>query len=139
MTAPGPLWIGLDLVEIPRFARAVARHGERLLNRLFTPRERALAAEHIERLAVRFAAKEAAAKALGTGIGPVAWIDLEVLTSPNGAPELHLHGAAAVRAHALGWQGWSLSLSHSRSVAAAVVVAWGVAPHQGLLADATQG
>ncbi len=116
------LCTGIDLVELPRFEQALARHGERLLRRLFTPQERDQCQGRVASLAARFAAKEAAAKALGTGIGAVRWTDLEVLTDARGAPRLHLHGEAQRQAEALGVTSWAVSLSHSRDCAVAVVV-----------------
>ncbi len=126
--SPPVFRLGLDLIDIARFARALERHGARLLQRVFTPAEQALAQGRVERLAARFAAKEAAAKALGTGIGPIAWVDIEVLSTPQGEPLLRLHRAAAQRAAALGLTVWTVSLSHSRYTAAAVVLAWGPSP-----------
>jgi len=116
---------GVDLVSLPRFARALERHGERLLVRVFTPAEVALCAGKVASLAARFAAKEAVVKALGTGIGPVSWREVEVLRGEDGAPVLRLHGEAARRAAALGLTRWSLSLSHTREMAVAFVVALG--------------
>ncbi len=116
---------GVDLVSVPRFARALERHGERLLARVFTPAEVALCAGQVASLAARFAAKEAVVKALGTGIGPVGWREVEVLRDALGAPMLRLHGRAAQRAAALGLTEWTLSLSHTREMAVACVVAWG--------------
>jgi holo-[acyl-carrier protein] synthase len=72
---------------------------------------------------VRFAAKEAAVKALGTGIGPVSWNEVETLHRPSGEPYLVLHGRAAQIAASLGLVTWAVSLSHSREMAVAVVVA----------------
>ena len=119
------LVVGTDLVEISRFARALARHGERLRARLFTPREQAQCGLRVDSLAARFAAKEAAAKALGTGIGAVRWVDLEIITNAQGAPSLVLHGQAARRAEALGIREWAVSLSHTANCATAVVVGLG--------------
>jgi len=116
------LCTGIDVVEIPRFEQALTRHGERLLARLFTSEERAQCRGRISSLAARFAAKEAVAKALGTGIGAVRWVDIEILTDARGAPHLHLHGEAARHADALGVTAWAVSLSHSRECAVAVVV-----------------
>ncbi len=116
------LCTGIDVVEIPRFEQALARHGERLLKRLFTPQERAQCQGRGASLAARFAAKEAAAKALGTGIGAVRWVDIEILTDTRGAPRLHLHGEAQRQAEGLGVASWAVSLSHSRGCAVAVVV-----------------
>lgn len=119
--------LGVDVVEIPRFAQAVARHGSRLLNRVFTPGEQTLTQGQIARLAARFAAKEAVVKALGTGIGEVAWVDVEILAASNGEPVVRLHRAAARRAEHLGLSHWQLSLSHTRQTAVAVALAWGLA------------
>ena len=116
---------GVDLVEIERMRRAVARHGERFLGRIFTPGELAEVGENIASLAARFAAKEAVAKALGTGIGPVTWHEIEIARGPGREPVLHLHGAARRLAEAQGLTVWSLSLSHTQTSAVAFVVAVG--------------
>jgi holo-[acyl-carrier protein] synthase len=116
---------GVDLVEIERLESTLARHGARFLQRVFTPQELAEVGENHASLAARFAAKEAVAKALGTGIGPVAWREIEVLRGPARQPVLHLHGAAERLAQELGLQTWSVSLSHSQAHAIAVVVAAG--------------
>lgn len=117
---------GVDLVEIERVRRAVDRHGERFLGRVFTRSERDACGGRIESLAVRFAAKEAVAKALGTGIWQqdICWTDLEILRNEvSGEPSIRLHGAAARRAAELATHTWSLSLSHDRERAIAFVVA----------------
>lgn len=116
---------GVDLIEIARVAAAVERHGERFLARVFTPAEVALCHGRAESLAGRFAAKEAVAKALGTGIWRegILWADIELLRGPDGDPVLHLHGGAARAAAALGITQWSLSLSHNRTQAVAFAVA----------------
>ncbi|MGC8856915.1 MAG: holo-ACP synthase [Anaerolineae bacterium] len=114
---------GVDLIEIERLRRAIDRHGQRFLQRIFTPAELAANAEKIESLAGRFAAKEAVAKALGCGLGEIAWKEIEVLRGEKGEPRLVLHGAAALKARTLGLVNWSLSLSHSRDFALAFVVA----------------
>ncbi len=79
------LRIGVDMIEVERVQRALARHGERFYARFFTARERQICAEQPQRLAARFAAKEAAAKALGTGIGEVRWVDLEIDCDERGS------------------------------------------------------
>jgi holo-[acyl-carrier protein] synthase len=114
---------GVDLIEIPRIAGAVERHGERFLRRIYTSRELSLVGGKIESLAARFAAKEAVAKTLGSGIGEVSWLDIEVLRGPNNQPELHLHGAAKKIAKKLGLKTWSISLSHTKDFAIAMVTA----------------
>ena len=119
----GPYEVGIDAIEPTRIAALVARWGERFLGRVFTPAERALANGRSSSLAARFAAKEAVAKALGTGLGAVAWREIEVLSNERGRPVLILHGAAAARAAQLGLRHWSISLTHLADIALAVVVA----------------
>lgn len=116
---------GIDLIEIERIATITQRHGERFLQRVFTPQELAEVGNNPASLAARFAAKEATSKALGTGIGEVSWQDIEILRGPNREPVLHLHGAAQQLAQSLGLQTWSLSLSHTHAYAIAMVVAIG--------------
>lgn len=116
---------GVDLVEIERFQAAVQRHGERFLRRVFTEQELDEVGHNIASLAARFAAKEAVSKALGTGIGPIAWREIEVLRGEARKPLLFLHGEAARRAESLGLTNWSLSLSHTQNYATAMVVAMG--------------
>ena len=116
---------GVDMIEIDRIRSALDRHGERFLERIFTPAEITEARARPEALAVRFAAKEAVSKALGTGIGPIAWCDVETLHHPSGEPFLVLHGMAGEIAGVLGLTTWAISLSHSREFGIAVVVATG--------------
>lgn len=119
--------LGTDLIEIERIEQSVKRFGDAFLRRVFTPGEIAYCQRKknsAESLAARFAAKEAGAKALGTGISRgVGWRDFEVRREPGERPELHLSGRAAAIAAGLGVRRVSLSLSHSRSVSVAVVVA----------------
>lgn len=119
---------GVDLIEIPRLRAALARFGERFLERVFTPNEIADCRGRPEALAACFAAKEAASKALGTGIGPIGWREVEVRHRPSGEPYLVLYGRAAEIAARLGLTTWTVSLTHSREMAAAVVVAFGDGP-----------
>ena len=116
---------GVDLLEISRLQKAVERHGERFLARIFTTAERELCAGNPASLAVRFTAKEAVSKALGTGLGDIAWTDIEILREDSGAPSLRLHGKARSLAGKLNLVEWSLSLSHTHDYAIAVVVASG--------------
>ena len=116
---------GVDLIEIERVQEAIERHGDRFLNRIFTPFELAEVLDNSASLAVRFAAKEAVAKALGTGIGVVCWQDIEIRRGPERQPELHLHGAAAQMAEQLGLVHWSISLSHTQNIAIAMAVGIG--------------
>lgn len=113
---------GVDLIEIERIQQVIARHPERFLERIYTLRERAEVGANTASLAARFAAKEAVAKALGTGIGPVGWHEIEVLRGPSQQPVLHLHGQAEQLARQQGLNRWSLSLSHTRKYAVAMVV-----------------
>lgn len=119
--------LGTDLIEIERIERSVARFGERFLERVFTPGEIAYCHAKkgsAESFAARFAAKEAGAKALGTGISRgVSWKEFEVKRKPGQRPELHLSGRAAEIASELGVRRMSLSLTHSREMSMAVVVA----------------
>lgn len=125
--------VGIDLVDIARIAQLLETQGERALRRLFTEGEAAYAAARAEparHLAARFAAKEAAYKALaGTdharGIG---WRDIEVVAEWDGRPVLRLHGRAAERAAALGVVRMHLSLTHADATAAAFVVLEADAP-----------
>jgi len=121
----GKLSSGVDLVEIERLQETIDRHGERFLTRVFTPLELAEAGKSPASLAARFAAKEAVAKALGCGIGAVTWREIEVRRNAARRPELVLHGAAADLAQKQGLIHWSLSLSHTHSMAIALVVASG--------------
>lgn len=118
---------GIDMIETARVAQSIDRLGERFLNRLFTARERADCADQPHRLAARLAAKEAVSKALGTGIGRVQWVEMEILTDAAGRPVLHLHGAAAQIAAELGLTQWDVSLTHTADYASAVAVAAGIA------------
>jgi holo-[acyl-carrier protein] synthase len=117
--------IGLDTVDLDRFRQLLDRR-PRLAERLFTSGERAdvgAAVDPAPRLAARFAAKEACMKALGVGLGAFGFRDVEVVRDPSGRPSLRLHGTAAALAAERGVREWRVSLSHSRLVAQAVVVA----------------
>ena len=117
--------VGTDLMEIERIEHSIARFGEAFLQRVFTPGEVAYCQAKKnsgESFAARFAAKEAGAKALGTGISRgVGWKDFEVKRAASGQPSLVLSGRAAELAAALGVARISLSLTHSRELAMAVV------------------
>jgi len=122
------LSVGVDIVEIDRLGRAIERWGQRFLDRVYTPQERAFCRERVPELAARFAAKEAISKALGTGIigrEGVNWRDMEVLSDRRGKPLVYLHGRARQRAEELGLTQWAVSLSHERGIAIAFVVASG--------------
>lgn len=116
---------GVDLVEVPRIARSMERFGERFLRRVFTDEEIAYClarAGAAESFAARFAAKEAGAKALGTGIQHgMTWKELEVRRQPGQRPTLHLSGRARTIAGHLGVNHVSLSLTHTAALAMATV------------------
>jgi holo-[acyl-carrier protein] synthase len=117
--------IGIDTVEVDRFRRALEKRPG-IADRLFTPAEQAygrVALAPAERLAARFAAKEAVMKALGVGLGAFAFRDVEVVKAPSGAPSLSLTGKAAELAARRGVTSWHVSLTHSGLVAEAVAVA----------------
>jgi holo-[acyl-carrier protein] synthase len=117
---------GIDLVEIGRIQHSMDRFGERFLNRVYTQAEQAYCLRKrmsAESLAARFAAKEAAAKALGTGIScGVNWLEIEVIRQPGGRPGVHFHGRAAQIASRLGVVRAALSLTHTGELAMASVV-----------------
>jgi holo-[acyl-carrier protein] synthase len=117
---------GIDLVEIGRIHQSMERFGQRFLDRIFTAAEQAYCLRKrkaAESLAARFAAKEAGAKALGTGISRgVNWLEIEVVREPGGKPSLRFHGRAAEIAAALGVARTALSLTHSGDLAMASVV-----------------
>ena len=117
---------GIDIVEVPRLAETIARFGERFLKRIFTDAEIHYCdskANRVERYAARFAAKEAALKAIGTGWrNGIAWRDVEVRREPGGRPNLAFHGRAAEIAARLGMKRASLSLSHTAQQAVAQVI-----------------
>jgi len=119
------LGLGLDLVDIPRFAAVLARRPS-ISERLFSPGERAYAAtlaNPVPSLAARFAAKEAVMKAMGVGLGAFAFVDVEVRRRATGEPNLELRGAAARLAAERSVRQWLVSLTHTDALAAAVVLA----------------
>lgn len=121
--------VGLDLVEVARVERALGRFGGRFAGRIYTAAELALAGSgsgKMRFLASRFAAKEAVAKALGTGIGGACrWRDVEILRGENGKPRVLLHGAARGAAAGLGARIIHVSVTHTATHAAAVAVVEG--------------
>jgi holo-[acyl-carrier protein] synthase len=117
---------GVDLIEVERIAHSIERYGERFLHRVYTDHEIAYCRGRrvsAESFAARFAAKEAGAKALGTGISRgVTWNEFQVARNPGGRPILELRGRAALLAKELGVRAISLSLTHTGSLAMATVV-----------------
>lgn len=118
----GVLTTGVDIIEIDRVRRAFERHGGRFLERVYTVPEVAFCRGRVPELAVRFAAKEAVMKALGTGVRGVAWREIEVLPNRRGKPLVFLHDRAERRAAAIGLGPLEISLTHSNDFAIAVVV-----------------
>ena len=119
---------GIDIVDIARIERMLSDHGERFIERCFTGAERAYCdsggSRRIERYAVRFAAKEAAFKALGTGWrSGISWTDVGVVHEPSGSPRLVIAGVFAEFARQSGITEWHVSLSHAGSSAIASVIA----------------
>lgn len=117
---------GIDVIEIERIAHSIERYGERFLRRVYTEGEIAYCRRKrsdAESFAARFAAKEAGAKALGTGISRgVTWLEFEVARQPGQRPFLSLHGRALVLATRLGVKAISLSITHTGSLAVASVI-----------------
>ena len=118
---------GIDLVDFPRIEEMAKRHGERFLNRVFTATEQAYAEANkngLEKLAGRFAAKEAILKLMGTGWrGKIAWTDIEIVNNPAGRPEVTLHGEVEKLAEELGIEHISVSITHTANFAIASAVA----------------
>jgi holo-[acyl-carrier protein] synthase len=114
---------GVDRVELAEFDRILAMAGDGFLAAVYTDGERHDCSGRLERLATRFAAKEAASKALGTGLRGVMLREIEVVSEAIGQPRLQLHGRARDRADALGIVSMSVSLTHTSMVGEAFVVA----------------
>src|SRR3989449_5836486 len=118
--------IGIDVIQNERIRESIERFGDRFLRRIYTERETEYCKKCVNpaiHYAARFAAKEAAFKALGTGwAGGVKWTDVEVERLPSGKPELHLHGEALARATSMGTTRFHVSLTHDQLVSCAVVV-----------------
>src|SRR5438270_423013 len=118
-----PLVCGVDLVDLADFHHDLRLGRDRFLRRIYTPRELSYCRGRGDRLAARFAAKEAIAKALGTGIRGLNWREMEVVPGKHGQPRIVLHGRAQERAKALRLSGWAVSLSHTHQMAIACVIA----------------
>lgn len=118
---------GIDLVDCPRIEDMVKRHGERFISRVFTAAEQAYAdanKDRIEKLAGRFAAKEAVLKLMGTGWrGKIAWTDIEIVNNASGQPEVTLTGEVKALAEGLGIKHVSVSITHTANFAIASAVA----------------
>ena len=115
-------YIGIDIIEIARIKKAIARWGEGFLQRVYTEPELKLYHKKPSSLAARFAAKEAVIKALGTQGKGIRWKEIEILSDPSGQPLVHLYGKAQNQANGLGLNNLAISLSHSREYAIACIV-----------------
>lgn len=122
------LSLGLDIEHVARVEKLLEQHPTRFLDRVFTPGEVAHSKgrrNRAQHLAARFACKEAVMKALGTGLtSGITWRDIEVVSLPSGKPVIKLTGNASKIANARGLSQWEVTLSHTKDVAAAVVIAW---------------
>lgn len=114
--------VGIDIIEITRIEKAIARWGDHFLHRVYTKAELRQSHQKPSSLAARFASKEAIMKLLGTGKKGVGWKDIETLSEPNGRPLVHLYGKAQTQANNLGIDKLAISLSHSREYAIACVI-----------------
>ncbi len=117
------LHVGTDIIEVHRIREAMERWGERFLDRVFTDYERALCKQKPERLASRFAGKEAVMKALGTGARGLKWREIEIASESSGKPVVRLYGKAREKADSLGIRELTVSLSDTGENAIAFVVA----------------
>lgn len=117
------LAVGIDIIEIARIKATYQRFGERFLSRIYTNGELQQIGNNITKMAGRFAVKEACSKAMGTGIGVISWSDIECLSDAVGKPHIILHGNAELFALQLGWQSFDVSISHTHTMCAAIVVA----------------
>jgi holo-[acyl-carrier protein] synthase len=115
--------IGIDLIDIDRIVGVLGRHPSRFRQRVLTEHEQRYVGRKVERLAGRWAAKEAISKVLGLGVRGVGWREIEVLPNRAGQPQVYLHGRAAARAQDMGLDEVSVSISHERHMAVAVAVA----------------
>ena len=114
-------YIGIDIIEITRIKKSIARWGERFLHRVYTEPELKLYHKKPLSLAARFAGKEAVIKTLGTHAKGISWKEIEILSDPSGSPLVHLYGKAQNQANGLGLNNLAISLSHSKEYAIACV------------------
>jgi len=114
--------IGTDIIEIDRIRQAIARYGDRFLNRVYTRDELKIYGHHAHSLAASFASKEAVMKVLGTGNRGVAWREIETLYHPTGKPLIRLNGRAKKVAEKMGLKEIDVSLSHCKEYATAVAI-----------------
>ncbi|MFC1984035.1 holo-ACP synthase [Chloroflexota bacterium] len=114
-------YIGIDIIEIDRVRRVIARWGENFLRRVYTEPELKLYHKKLSSLAARFAGKEAVIKALGTQSNGISWKEIEILSDPDDKPLVQLYGKAKNQAGSLGLNNLAISLSHSKEYAVACV------------------
>ncbi|HKP54268.1 MAG TPA: holo-ACP synthase [Chloroflexia bacterium] len=119
----GAVQCGVDLVEVGRIREVAQRYGERFLTRVWTERELVICRGRYPELAARFAGKEATMKALGTGVVGIGWKEIEILPDRRGKPLVFLHDKAKARAAHLRLNTWAISLTHSKELACAMVIA----------------
>ena len=115
--------IGIDLIDIDRIVAVLGRHPDRFRLRVLTDHEQRYCGRRVERIAGRWAAKEAISKVLGLGVRGVGWREIEILPNRAGAPQVYLHARAARRAEVLDLDEVTVSISHERRMAVAVAVA----------------
>jgi len=115
--------VGIDLIDVDRIVAVLARYPDRFRNRILTPSEDRYCRGRPERIAGRWAAKEAVSKVLGLGVRGVGWREIEVLPNRAGQPQVHLHGRASARAEAMRLGEVTVSISHERRMAVAVAMA----------------
>ena len=120
----GILGIGVDVVALDRIEALCACRPKQFAERIFTEKEREhfLPQPAIARIAARFAVKEAVSKALGTGIGKIAWQDIETVNTASGQPQVNLYGQAAILAAEKGVKNVHCSISHEKTVAVAMII-----------------
>jgi holo-[acyl-carrier protein] synthase len=114
--------LGIDMIEVERVRTVLKHHGERFLQRVFTEQEALQCRGKVQRLAGRFAAKEAISKALGTGMHGVAWREMEILQLMSGRPTVRLHGNAMRRARQLGISAFDVSIADLAQFSVAIAV-----------------
>ncbi len=115
--------VGIDIIEVERVRKVFEHHGERFLQRVYTEIEVLQCRGRVEKLAGRFAAKEAISKALGTGLHGVAWREMEVVQLRSGRPSVRLHGNAKRRAEALGLSAFDVSMADLKQLSIAIAIA----------------
>ena len=115
--------VGIDLIDIDRIVAVLGRFPDRFRTRVLTDPEQRYCGRRVERIAGRWAAKEAISKVLGLGVRGVGWREIEILPNYAGAPQVRLYARAARRAEALGLEDVTVSISHERRMAVAVAVA----------------